>query len=144
VSIKDQISADMKNAMREKDKKKVSVLRMILSELQYAKTSAGSDGSELDDKAVLKVVASYHKRLKKSLGDFPEGEKRDEIQFEMDIAEVYLPKKASEEETTKIVKEVLAENEGAHFGVVMKAVLAKMGDSADGGLVSRVIKSLQG
>ena len=66
VSIKQQISADMKDAMRAKDKKKVSVLRMILSELQYAQTAeAGS--SELDDKAIVKVVGSYHKRLKNPL-----------------------------------------------------------------------------
>ena len=61
----------------------------------------------------------------------------------MEIAEAYLPKKASEEETKKVVEETLKENEGAHFGVVMKAVLAKMGDSADGGMVSKIIKSLQ-
>ena len=37
----------------------------------------------------------------------------------------------------------MAANEGAHFGVIMKATLAELGDAADGGLVSKVIKSMQ-
>jgi uncharacterized protein len=143
MSVKAKLSADMKEAMRAKDKKTTSVLRMILSEMQYAKTAAGSDGNDLDDVAALKVVAAYNKRLKKSLSDYPDGEMKDAIVFEMSIAERYLPKKASEEEVRTVVEKIMAANEGAHFGVIMKATLAELGDAGDGGLVSKVIKELQ-
>ena len=133
----------MKDAMRAKDKKTTSVLRMILSEMQYAKTAAGSDGNDLDDASALKVIAAYNKRLKKSLGDYPDGEKKDAIVFEMGIAERYLPKKASEQEVRQVVEKVMAANEGAHFGVIMKTVLAELGDAGDGAIVSKVIKGLQ-
>lgn len=142
MSVKAKISDDMKTAMRAKDKQTTSVLRMILSEMQYAKTASGADGKELDDQGAIKVVAAYHKRLKKSLNDYPDGEKKDAIMFEMGIAERYLPKKASEDEVKQVVEKIMAANEGAHFGVIMKATLAELGDAADGGLVSKVIKSM--
>lgn len=143
MTVKEKLSADMKEAMRAKDKKKVSVIRMLLSELQYEQTSAGSDGSPIDDAVAIRVVTRYHKRLTKALADFPEGEKQDEVKFELSIVEAYLPKKASEEEIRKVAERILSENEGAHFGVVMKACLAELGDAGDGALVSKVIKSLQ-
>ena len=142
MSIKQQISVDIKDAMRSKDKTKVSVLRMILSELQYAQTSENSN-TALDDKSALKVIGSYHKRLKKSLSDYPKGDKTQAIEYEMKVVEAYLPKKATEQETRKVVEEVLQHHEGAQFGVVMKAALAKLGDAADGALVSKVIKTVQ-
>ncbi len=97
MGLKDKLRADMKQSMKAGDKSRLGVLRMLLSEMQYAKTALEAD-AELDDDAALKVVSTYHKRLSKSLDDFPEGEKRDQIRQEMAVVDSYLPKRASQGE----------------------------------------------
>ena len=78
MSLKDQISSDLKNAMKAKDKERVSVLRMLLSEVKYAQ-AANNAQEELPEAEVLKVIGTYHKRLVKSLDDFPDEDKKAEL-----------------------------------------------------------------
>lgn len=139
-TVRERLNQDMKSAMREKDKKKVGVLRMLLSEIQYAQTAKDKNES-ISEGTVKKVIASYHKKLTKSLSDYPDETKKDEIRSEIGIIEAYLPKKASEEEVKKVISEVLSGSSERNSGVVMKAVLARLGESGDGSLVSRVLKS---
>ena len=143
MSLKDKLNEDMKNAMKAKDKDRLSVLRMILSEVKYAQ-SAVSMAQELPDDEVMKVVAGYHKRLAKSLEEFPEGEKRDAIRVEMAVVDAYLPKKAGADETRKAVDKVLAGTADRTFGPLMKSVLAELGGSADGKIVSQILKERLG
>ncbi len=139
MSLKDQIRSDIKESMKIGDKHKVSVLRMLLSELQYAQT-AGQTQTELDDASVLKVISAYHKRLLKSQADFPEGEKRDEIQSEIDVVSHYLPKKLSPDELDQVIEEELKQASDKNFGVLMKQLVAKLGLSVDGKLLSQKLK----
>ena len=88
----EQITADIKTAMKAKDKFRTQVLRMVLSEFKYALTSDAQTKTPPDDQAI-KLLNSYHKRLTKSLDDYPDGEKKDEIKKELAIVEEYLPKK---------------------------------------------------
>ena len=125
--------------MKAKDKEKLSVLRMILSEIKYAQAAVNAN-EELEESAVVKVISTYHKRLTKSLDDFPDESKKAEIRSEMAIVEEFLPKKASQEEVEAAVQSVLDGTEDRNFGVLMKAVLAKLGSAADGKVVSQVIK----
>lgn len=139
VSVKDRINADLKTAMKARDKERTSVLRMVLSEVKYAQAAVNVH-LDLSEEDALKVVTSYHKRLAKSLEDFPEGEKRDAIRGEMKIVEEYLPRKASAEETKAAVEQVLAGTTDRTFGPLMKEVLARLGGSADGKVVSQLLK----
>lgn len=143
MSLKDKLTEDMKTAMKAKDKDRLSVLRMVLSEVKYAQ-AAVSMSQDLPEDEVLKVVAGYHKRLAKSLEDFPEGEKRDVIRAEMAVVDGYLPKKAGPEETRKAVDKVLAATTDRTFGPLMKSVLAELGGTADGKIVSQVLKERLG
>jgi uncharacterized protein YqeY len=140
LSLKETITSDLKTAMKAQDKQRLSVIRMMLSEIKYAQ-AAVSMASELPDAEVLKVVTTYHKRLSKSLEDFPEGEKRDQIRAEIAIVETYLPKKASEAEIATVVAKVMAATEDRTFGTLMKQVMAELGPSADGKLVSQLLKA---
>ncbi len=142
MSLKDKLNEDMKNAMRAKDKDRLSVLRMILSEIKYAQ-AAVSMSQELPDDEVLKVVASYHKRLTKSLDEFPE-ESRGPIRAEIAVVEAYLPKKAGADEVRKVVDKVLAGTADRTFGPLMKSVLAELGGAADGKVVSQILKERLG
>ncbi|MEY4632210.1 MAG: hypothetical protein RIQ81_2330 [Pseudomonadota bacterium] len=139
MGIKEQINDDLKIAMKARDQKATSVLRMILSEIKYVQ-SATNIHQELDDAAVAKVVASYQKKLAKAAEEFPDPAKKAEIHGEIAIVERYLPKKAGSDETMKAIDAVLAATTDRTFGVVMKQVLASLGSSADGKLVSELLK----
>ena len=116
---------------------------MLLSEIKYAQ-AATDMRSELADEEALKVISTYQKRLRKSVDDFPEGEKRDAIFAEIEIVETFLPKKASPEEVASVVDGALARTEQRSFGPLMKAVLGALGSAADGALVSKVLKEKLG
>lgn len=90
MSLFDQISEDMKTAMKARDKFKTGVLRMLLSEFKYAMT-AEQRATTLEDEQALRVLKAYRKRLKKSLEAYPEGEKRIEIAQEIAVVDAYLP-----------------------------------------------------
>jgi hypothetical protein len=125
--------------MKAKDKVRLSVLRMILSEIKYAQASVNAQ-DKLPDAEVVKIAGTYHKRLTKSLADFPGGEKKQEIQNEIDIVGEYLPKKATPEEVEAAIDQIISTTDDKNFGVLMKAVLANLGSAADGKLVSQLLK----
>jgi hypothetical protein len=137
------MNEDLKNAMKSKDKERTSVLRMLLSEIKYAQAAVNVH-ADLPEDEVVKVVSVYHKRLTKSMDDYPEGERRDAIRSELKIVEDYLPKKASEAEVASAIASVLSETEDRTFGTLMKAVMAKLGSAADGKIVSSQLKAKLG
>lgn len=143
MSTKERLSEDMKTAMKAKDKDRLSVVRMLLSEVKYAQAAVNVH-QDLPEDEVIKVITSYHKRLTKSLEDFPEGERRDAVRKELAIVEDYLPKKAGEDEVRKVVDQVLAGTADRTFGPLMKEVLARLGSAADGKVVSQVLKQRLG
>jgi len=134
-----QLNADVKIAMKARDKGRLSVLRMLLSELKYEQ-SAAKEKLEMSDATVLKVLSRYAKRLTKSLSEFPDEGKKAEIRSELTIVEGYLPKKASSEETKAAVAKVLAGMEAPVMGVVIKEVMAELGGGGDGKLVSTLVR----
>lgn len=143
MSLKEQINADLKTAMKARDAKRTSVLRMLLSELNYAQAAVNVH-QELPNDEVLKVITTYHKRLAKSLDDYPEGEKRQAIQDEMIIAATYLPKKAEASEVARVVDEIFSSTDERNFGVLMKEAMTRLGTSGDGKLVSQILKQKLG
>lgn len=140
MGIKEQLKEDIKVALKAGEKAKISVIRMLLSEIQYAGT-AGDAAKELSDAECLKAIQGYHKKLSKSLADFSDVEKKRVIQSEINIIESYLPKRASESEVMTAVDKVLSDQSDRNFGTLMKLVTAKLGDQADGALISKVLKS---
>lgn len=141
MSLVDKLNNDIKDAMRAKDKVRLGVLRMMLSEVKYAQAAVGM-GQPFDDAAALKVFGSYQKKLQKSLGDYPEGEKREALEEEIGIVEEYLPKKASAAEVEKIAKEIISASDSKDFGPLMKQVMTRLGAAADGKVVGEILKKL--
>ena len=139
MGLKDKIQEDIKTAMKAKDAVRLSVLRMVLSDIKYAQAQVNLQ-TELPEAEVLKVVAGYQKKLTKSLEDFPEGEKRTALVNEIRIVEEYLPTKIGEKETTAAVEKVLASTSDRNFGALMKLVMSSLGEGADGKLVSQILK----
>ena len=143
MSLKTRISDDIKTAMKSKDVKRLSVLRMILSDLKYAQAQVNLQ-TELPEEEVVKVVSGYQKKLEKSVNDYPDGENRNGILEEIKIVAEYLPKRATAEEVEKIVAQVLSETTDRTFGILMKTVLEKLGQAGDGKLVSQILKAKLG
>lgn len=141
MTLRNQISDDMKSSMKSQDKVRTGVLRMLLSEIKYAAV-AGDKAIDPTDEDVLRVVRSYHKKLSKSLADFPPGEARQAVEVEIKIVEEYLPKQASEGVLDQVIQDVLAGASDRAFGPLMKAVMAKLGAGADGKAVSERLKKV--
>jgi uncharacterized protein YqeY len=145
--IKDKLTEDMKVAMKAGDKLKLSVVRMLLSELKNERIAQGKD---LDDAAERKVLNSYAKKRREAMEAAQAGG-RAEIatreQQELDITMSYLPRQLSEDEIRAVVRRHI-EAAGAGgpqaFGVVMKAVMADVGGQADGKVVSALVRELMG
>ena len=140
MALMETITSDMKQAMREKNKLKTSVLRMVLSEFKYAMTSENAKAEELEDKEALEILMGYHKRLEKSLKDYPEGDKKQQIESELVVLTPYMPEKMSVEELAKVVDDTLAKQDETNFGVLMKFILAEYGSQVDSGQLSRLLK----
>lgn len=89
MSLIDTIKDDLKEAMNSQDKLKTHALRMVLSEFDYANIASPDSH---DDTHAVRVLNSYYKRLLKSLQDYPEGDKKAEIDGEVKVIANYLPK----------------------------------------------------
>ena len=139
MAIKDKMLRDMKEAMKAKDILSRSTLRMLLSEIKYAQ-SAVNMKVDLDDDAVEKVIATYHKRLQKSLADYPDGDQKEKIKKEIKIVENYLPKQLTAKEIEKVVDMILKTQTKKDFGPLMKECLAQLKGAADGKVVSTILK----
>ena len=140
LALLETITSDLKQAMRDKNKLKTSVLRMVLSEFKYAMTSENAKAEELEDKEALKILMGYHKRLEKSLKDYPEGDKKQLIESELAILIPYMPEKMSADDLSKVVDDTLAKQDETNFGVLMKYILAEHGSQVDPGQLSRLLK----
>jgi hypothetical protein len=148
MTITEQISNNIKEAMKNKEADKLSVLRMLNAALQNEAIAVGKKDAGLADEETIKVIKKEVKKRKDSIDQFTAGG-RPELaaneQKEVEILSVYLPKEMGEEELKKIVGEVIAEMgevAPSQFGLVMKAVMAKTGGKADGGMVSKVVKEV--
>ncbi|AEA00555.1 MULTISPECIES: GatB/YqeY domain-containing protein [Aerococcus] len=141
----DQLNQDMKEAMKAKDKFRLSVIRMLKGALQKAEI----DKEEaLTDDEELSILSRELKQRKDSVNEFHEAGRddlADQTAKEIEIVENYLPKQLSEEEITQAVKEVI-DQVGASsmkdFGKVMGTAVAKLKGQADGNQIQKIAKSL--
>lgn len=141
------IQADVKEAMRAKDKERLSTLRMLLSAVKNEKIEKKSD---LTEDEFLTVVKRLVKQRKDSAGQYRDAG-REELaakeEAEIEILESYLPKQASEEEIrSAIAAQIEAEGlEGPKaIGAIMRAMMQRFGASADGGTINRIARELLG
>jgi len=145
--ITEKLNTDMKDALKSGDKLRLSVVRMLISELKNEKIAKGE---ELDEAAERRVLASYAKKRKEAMESARAGG-REEIaqreQAELDITMSYLPKQLSDDELRAVVKkhiEALGASGKDAFGAVMKQVMADVGGQADGKIISSMVRELLG
>lgn len=147
VSLKQQLMADMKAAMKAKENGKLAlnVIRMARAHIRQAEIDNGH--ADFDDDQVLTVLRKEVKQRKETLAEIKDSGREDLVeatQAEIDILQKYLPAELSAEAVKKVVVEILnAMNpEDRKMGLVMKSVMAKLRGKADGKLISTVVREI--
>lgn len=143
MSLLNRLNDDMKQAMKNKEKEKLSVIRMLKAALQNEAIKFGKQ--ELSEDEELTVLSREVKQRKDSLQEFTKAGRDDlaeKIQTELTYVEIYMPKQLSEEEISAIVQETMAEvgaSSKADMGKVMGAIMPKVKGKADGALVNKLV-----
>ncbi|SFA95610.1 MULTISPECIES: GatB/YqeY domain-containing protein [unclassified Bacillus (in: firmicutes)] len=144
MSLLERLNNDMKQAMKNKEKDKLSVIRMIKSSLQNEAIKLGN--RELSEEDELTVLSRELKQRKDSLHEFDKAGRADlveKLRAELTVVELYLPAQLSEEELSDIVKTAVAETGAiskADMGKVMAAIMPKVKGKADGSLVNKLVQ----
>lgn len=147
MSIKESISADMKEAMKARDQLKLDTLRSVLSAFTYKKTEVGR---ELTAEEELAVIQKQVKQRSDSIAQFAKAGRQelvDKETSERTILEKYLPARKSEAEVREIVQKIIdgLKPEERNQGAVMKIAMPQLKDVADGNLVRQIVtESLKG
>ncbi len=143
----EKINKDIKQAMRDKRREDLSILRMLLSALKNKKIELGNK-NELTDEEAQAVVKTEVKKRKDSVVSYREGGRTDlaEIeQREIDFLSKYLPDQMDEQEIEKIAVEIISgisEASQANFGQIMSEAMKRTRGQADGKMVSSIVKKL--
>jgi uncharacterized protein YqeY len=143
MNLSERLNEDMKQAMKSKDKFKLSTIRMVRSTIKNLEIDLKRD---LDDNEVLDILSREIKQRKDALQEF-EKASRDELaastKAEIEIIAQYLPEQLSEEEIKVIVQQTIQEtgaSSKAEMGKVMTALMPKVKGRADGKLVNQAVQ----
>ncbi len=145
----DQVSNDIKEAMKAKDKVRLETLRNVKKFFLEAKTAPGSNDTLTDD-AALKIMQKLVKQGKDSAEIYKGQGREDLAQAELDqvaVIESYLPKQMTPEELETALKEIIAETgatSGKDMGKVMGVASKKLAGKAEGRAISAMVKQLLG
>jgi len=144
MSLKDQITEDMKSAMKAGEKDRLKVVRLIRAAIKQIEVDKRI---ELDDAAVLTVLDKMVKQRRDSVEQFQKGNRKDLADIELAeivILEDYLPEQLSDEELDAMIDEAISAT-GAEsirdMGKVMGQIKAKAAGAADMGAVGAKVKA---
>ena len=149
-ALKEQIRADLKEAMKAKEKERTGTIRMLLAAIQTAETEGAKH--EVDDAEIQKIIAREIKKRRESAEVYEENSRPELAEAELaDVPffEAYQPRQLDESELQALVKESIAEVEAENgeaptmkqMGAVMKVANAKAAGQADGKRLSAEVKS---
>ena len=135
-TLKETLSNDLKQSLKNHDKELTGVIRMLISAIQYGQTAA-KPIAEFD------AVLAYRKQLLDSLEMFPKGsEKHIQTETELKLVERYMPKAPSEDELNTIIHERIAKTpaqEKINIGAIMKEI-KQLYPTCDGKMVMSLIQ----
>lgn len=148
--LKQSIRADLKTAMKAKEKQRTSAIRALLAAIQAEETNGSRH--ELEDADILKVIAREIKKRRESAEVYEDNGRPELAEAELaDVPffEAYQPRQLDESELKALVKESIAEVEAENgeaptmkqMGAVMKVANAKAAGQADGKRLSAEVKS---
>jgi uncharacterized protein YqeY len=144
MSLQEQISAALKDAMRARDEVKMATLRLVLTAIKKREKEVRC---LLEDQEVISVITTQIKQRRESIEQYRQAGREDLAQTEeseLQILQGYMPEQASEEEISNTLDEIIAEVGAASMkdmGTVMKAAMAKLAGKAEGGAINAMVKA---
>ena len=147
MSLKAQISEDMKTAMRAKDSVRLGAVRLLLSAIKQREVD---ERVELDDSNVIAVIEKMLKQRRDSITAYESANRHDlaDIEkFEVTVLQTYLPQQLSEDEVKAILEQVVVDTNAAgikDMSKVMAAIKPLVAGRADMGKISGLIKARLG
>ncbi|MGM0880648.1 MAG: GatB/YqeY domain-containing protein [Bacillota bacterium] len=145
MNLSERLTDDMKQAMKNQDKFKLSVIRMMRASVKNLEIDLKRP---LDDNELLEILSREVKQRKDSLQEFKKAGRDDlvaDLVVEIEIISQYLPEQLTEEEIQEIVTQTIHElgaSSKADMGKVMSALLPKTKGRADGKLVNQFVQQL--
>ncbi|MGH7660501.1 MAG: GatB/YqeY domain-containing protein [Vulcanimicrobiaceae bacterium] len=139
MSLRDRISADLKEAMKAGDALRRETLRSALSGFSYRRVEAGHDLTESEE---LEVIAKGVKQRGDSIEEFTKAGRMDLADKEAKEREIllgYLPKQKTPDEVRAIVRDSIDAGTPRNQGALMKAVMPQLKGVADGKLVAQIV-----
>ena len=138
-----QITEDLKRAMKSQNKPKIIGLRNILGKLKAVQIDKGK---ELNEKESIKILNSAAKQLKDSITQYENANRLDLIEkekYELSLVEEYLPEPISEKEIEAEIIQIINDNNAksmSDMGKIMGIVMGKFSGSVDGNIVQKIVK----
>ena len=148
MTIREQLSVELRDAMKTGDKLRRDAIRQIETEVSTAKSRPDFSG-DVDDQLYQSVIAAYVKKMEKSQAEYAElGERgqpmAEKLGFEVDYLSRWLPQKAGDEETRALVRQTISEmgveGEEKAAGMVIGHLMKSRGEDLDGALVNRLVR----
>jgi len=149
MTLQQQIKEQMKEALRAKERVRLSVLRGLMTSMTNELVAKGKKpDAQLTDEEVLEIISREAKRRKDSIGQFEAGDRQDLAEnekTELEILSSYLPEQLTEEQVESIVKaqaEKLGITEKSDMGQLMGASMAELKGKADGTTVKKIVEQI--
>lgn len=147
MSLKDKLTEDMKQAMKDKEagKLRLSVIRMVRAAIKNVEIDTKA---ELAEEEVIAIVAKEVKMRRDSMEEFKKGQRDDlveQLEQEIEVLLPYLPQQLTEAEVREIVTEAVAVSgatSSKDMGKVMAVLMPKVKGRADGKLVNNIVREL--
>lgn len=143
---KQNLQEELKQSMLSKNELKTSVLRLLLSAINYYEIQKGGAGYSATEEDVLSVIQKEVKQRKDSIEQFNNAGRKDlsdKESKELDILQKYLPEQMGEEEIKTLVKDAISKSGASSIqdmGKVMAVLMPKVKGKADGTLISKIVK----
>ncbi|WP_373892851.1 GatB/YqeY domain-containing protein [Virgibacillus natechei] len=140
----EQLNQDMKQAMKEKDKEKLNVIRMIKASLQNELINLGKENLSEDEE--LTILSRELKQRKDSLQEFKSAGRNDlveKLDAEVKTLQEYMPKQLTDEELEAIVQQAIQEVNATSkkdMGKVMSVVMPQVKGKADGSQINKLVQ----
>ncbi|KGF10702.1 GatB/YqeY domain-containing protein [Urinicoccus massiliensis] len=141
MSLKEELMADLKKAMKEKDKQRKDTITMVRAAIKQKEVDERVD---LKDEDVLAIISKQVKEKKKSIDEFKKGNRQDLVdatEAEIEILYDYLPKQLSEDELKDIVQETISRlsiHSKKDMGRLMQDIMPRIKGQADGQTINRL------
>jgi hypothetical protein len=144
MSLQEEITASLKDAMRAKDEARLSSLRLVLTAIKKREKDIRRP---LEDQEVLAVISSQIKQRHESIEQYKQAGRADLAEAEkseLQVLQGFMPEQLSEAEMARVLDEIIAEVGAVSMkdmGKVMKVAMAKLAGRADGRVINSMVKA---